>query len=476
MPLSLPGAGFTASRRKGGMMISHPPEAAGPLVIKGIRNGLAEAYANPFFFLLTALVLRLAVAVFLPPPDDFMYLMEPGRTAANLVSGRGYTFDFYGTRPESPLQAFLPPLHPWLIALAMQFPDPAQLYALFQAFLGTLTVWLVYRLATEMAGRHVGLLVAWSSALYPPHVLLVSQPHSTVLHACCLVGVLLACWWVYKRPTLGQALLAGALVGVFALGRPQIIAFLPIFVFWLWLNRVPSRQSRWGVWRLAAALFFGTLVIVLPWSARNTLLFGRPTFISTNGGVTFWNGNNPFTTGSAHDVYADKLAAYLGVEPTPGLPQVYQHPEPYPFPPEIEGQLQHLSELELDRASYLAGLQYIRQQPMDWLNLEKQKLVSFWWFRPNLGANPLYQENWTALYRVQYVPLLALTIAGMVISVRDWRRYTIIYAVMAFYTFVHLAFNVLTRYRWELELLMLIFAALTLVTVRQWIFIWRRAV
>jgi hypothetical protein len=438
-----------------------------------IRSGLTEICANPLFFLLVALAMRLAVAVYLPPPDDFMYLMEPGRTAANLVTGQGYAFDFYGTRPDSPLEAFLPPLHPWFIALALQFSHPALACALTQAILGTVTVWLLYRLATGLAvsaSRCFGLLVAWGSALYPPHLLLVGQPHSTVLHACCLIAALLAYWWVYKQHTVRHALVAGGLTGIFALGRPQVVAFVPIVAGWLWLNRVPGRQ----LWRLTAALLFGATVVVLPWCVRNTLLFGRPTFISTNGGVTFWNGNNPFTTGSAHDVYADRLAAYRGLEPDPSLPQVYQHPEPYPFPPEIEERLETISELELDRASYQAGLKYILQQPANWLKLERQKLVSFWWFRPNLGANPLYQETWTAFYRVQYTPLLALTIAGIVLSVRHWRRYTLLYAVLVFYTLVHVAFNVLTRYRWEIELLMLIFAALALETVGKRILGWKR--
>jgi len=208
-------------------------------------------------------------------------------------------------------------------------------------------------------------------------------------------------------------------------------------------------------------MVLATTVIVLPWCIRNTLLFGRPTFISTNGGVTFWNGNNPFTTGSAHDVYADKLAVYQGVERDPALPDVYQHPEPYPFPPEIEAQMQTMPELELDRAAYRAGLEYIRQHPADWLWLEGQKFVSFWWFRPNLGANPIYRDQWTLLYQIQYPFLLAPAIVGLVYSARkSWRCYALLYAVMLFYTCTHVVFNVLTRYRWEIELLMLLFAAL----------------
>jgi hypothetical protein len=255
-------------------------------------------------------------------------------------------------------------------------------------------------------------------------------------------------------------------VGVFALSRPQVVLFVPLIVAWLGLNGLRGRR----LWRSAAAMALATAVVVLPWSLRNTVLLGRPTFLSTNGGVSFWNGNNPFTTGSAHDVYADKVAAYRGIERDPSLPDVYQHPEPYPLPPEIEAQLPTIPETELDRALYRAGLAFIHEHPLEWLGLMGQKVVSFWWFRPNLGANPIYRDQWTRLYRIQYPLVLIPSIVGIALSMGpspkdskvSWRRYALLYAVLLFYTLVHVAFNVLTRYRWEIELLLLPFAALAL--------------
>jgi hypothetical protein len=423
--------------------------------------------------LAVALALRLGVAFLVPMPADFMTLSEPGWTAANLVSDKGYTFDFYGTRPDKPLQNFTSPLHPWLMALALLFPDPALAYAVLQAFLGTLTVWLLWRLAGAMTGRRAGALAGWGAALYPAHILLTAQPLSVVLHACCLVAVLLASWGLKERPSAGRALLVGGLVGLLGLGRAQILGFLPVLIGWLWLNRVRGRQLG----RTAAVLVAAAVVVLMPWSVRNAVVLGWPLPTPTNDGVTFWNGNNPFTTCCGHDVYADKLAAYQGVARDPALPDVYEHPEPYPFPSEVAAQVRTMSELELRRAFYRAGFEYIRQHPLDWLRLEWRKLVSFWWFRPNLGANPLYREHWTDLYKIQYAALLPLALAGVVLSLHGaaagsaggWRGFALLYAIMAYTSLVQVFFEVLTRYRWEIELLMLIFAALALDTV------WQRA-
>ncbi len=422
--------------------------------------------------LAVALVLRVAVALLLPLPADFMTLSEPGWTAVHLMSGEGYTFDFYGTRSNEPLQDFVPPLHPWLIALALLAPNPAVAYGLLQAILGTLTVWLLFQLATAMAGRSVAALAGWGAALYPAHVLLTGQPLSAVLHACCLVALLLAVWRLKAQPTVGRSLLTGALVGVVGLSRAHILGFVPVLIGWLWLNGVRGRSLV----RVTAGLVAAAAVVLLPWSVRNAKVLGWPFPTPTNDGVTFWNGNNPFTSGCGHDVYADKLAVYLGVARDPSLPDIYEHPEPYPFPPEVESQLTTLTELELRRAFYTAGLDYIRSNPTDWLKLEWRKLVSFWWFRPNLGANPLYRDYWTALYRVQYAVLAALTAAGVALSVRGraaapaggWRGYMLLYAIMAYTSLVQVLFEVLTRYRWEIELLMLIFAGLAIHGAWQW--------
>lgn len=427
--------------------------------------------------LVVALLLRLGVALLLPPSYDSLIDTEPGATALNLVEGRGYTYDFYGVRPDAPLVAFLPPLHPWLIALALRTPDPSRTYGLVQAVLGAGTVWLLSRLARALAGRRVGALVGWGAALYPAHLLLTGQSHSTVLHNFLLAAVLLISWQLLGRPGLGWGAAAGVLTGLLALGRPQMVALLPLAAAWFWLNGVKGRPWR----RAVGAMALGTLLVILPWCLRNSFLLGRPAFISTNGGVTFWNGNNPFTTGSAHDVYTNRLAAFRGLEaPDPALPEIWVHPEPYPFPPEIEARLATLAELALDRAAYRAGLAYIQSQPADWLRLELRKLVSFWWFRPNLGANPIYRDHWTWLYRIQYPFLLIPALLGVPLSLGALRtrpvpagagrRYLLLYSIPVLYTLVHLTYNVLTRYRWEIELLLLIPAAVA----AEQLWLWRR--
>jgi hypothetical protein len=284
-----------------------------------------------------------------------------------------------------------------------------------------------------------------------------------VLHAFFLAAIFFTVWQLSVKPVNSRALMAGGVVGVYALSRPQILGFVPIIIVWLWLIKVRGRKLL----RIVITMITVIILVVLPWSIRNYLVVGRPLPTPTNGGVTFWNGNNPFTSGSGHDVVAERLAAYQGIQRDPSLPDVYEHPEPYPFPAGIDSRIATMPELEMDRAFYRAGLDYIRNQPVDWLWLEGQKLISFWFFRPNLGANPLYRSHWTSLYRVQYGILMILAAAGMILSAREWRRYSLFYALFGYTTLMHLAYNVLTRYRWEMELFFLIFAGMAVERVWQ---------
>jgi hypothetical protein len=204
---------------------------------------------------------------------------------------------------------------------------------------------------------------------------------------------------------------------------------------------------------------------VAPWLARDLLVHRRFVWISTNGGFTFWNGNNPFTTGSAFDVQIADLAAYSGevVAAPDGVPVVQV--KPYPLPLELRGTVATLDEVVLDRALYGASLAFIQAYPRHWLGLLAQKFVSLWWFRPNVGqSSGFYQESWILPYQILYTGVLIAAVAGLVLSFKHWRRYVVVYGLFAYLTVVYVAYNAITRYRWEMEPYLLVLAALALVT------------
>jgi hypothetical protein len=90
--------------------------------------------------------------------------------------------------------------------------------------------------------------------------------------------------------------------------------------------------------------------------------------------------------------------------------------------------------------------------------------VGLWWFRPNIGlSSGFYQEAWILPYKILYAVVLLLAIVGLGISFRSWRRYVLLYGVFVYLTLAYIAFNVITRYRWEMKPYLFIFTALALV-------------
>jgi len=422
--------------------------------------------------LAAAVCLRLAALVVLHSPD-LVSASESGLTAANWVAGRGYTFDFYGYRAANPLQSFMPPLPTAVVAACLVTPWPEIAFGMVQVALSSLTVLLVYCVAAQLAGPAVGLAAAVLAAVYPPFLILVDQNTVPVLNT-----FLLALWlWAtiglidrggrqwHAAHCWRWAALAGLALGLNILSRPSSIGLLGVVLMALWLGP-QGRRAHSGNWQRPAIIVAAVMgLTVAPWLARELLVHHRFVWISTNGGFTFWNGNNPFTTGSAFDVQVADLAIYSGeVVAAPGGAPVVQV-KPYPLPLELRDTAAILDEVVLDRALYNASLTFIQAQPRRWLGLLGQKLVSLWWFRPNVGrSSGFYQESWILPYRILYAGVLIAAVAGLILSVKDWRRYVVLYGMFAYLTAVYVAYNAITRYRWEMEPYLLMLAALALVT------------
>lgn len=371
------------------------------------------------------------------------------------MDDRGYTYDFYGLRPDLPLRSFIPPLYVGLIYTCLRWAsNPALVLALEQAVLSSLVCSAIYIIALTLSRkRSTAILAALAAACYPVLILMVTVPGSLTLHAAILLWAAAVTLLLPGRPGWGWAAFAGSLWGLIALGRPALLGFVPFLVFWLWLNRTGRRDwLKTGVVLTAAVI-----LVLLPWTVRNYRIHGQIVMIATNGGFNFWNGNNPFTTGSGHDVYTERADQFLGRPHDPEQPTIIQI-YPYPMPADIQADVATISEVTLDRELYRAGVAFIRQNPREWLALAGQKLISFWWFRPHLGAS--YEASWTPYYKLMYALLMPLFAAGLVISFKDRRRYSLLYLLFAYYTITNAAFQVLTRFRWEIEPLFLVFAVL----------------
>ncbi|MEZ6013484.1 MAG: tetratricopeptide repeat protein [Planctomycetota bacterium] len=193
---------------------------------------------------------------------------------------------------------FRAPLYPvWLSLWVALFGDASTLAPrLAQAALGGVSVALTWALGRRV-GRHAGgarsatavglgaaALVAlmWSLIAFDAELLI-----PTLYVPLLLAGVLLTAR-ALEQPLPRRALLAGLVLGLSAITRPNVLLWLPLPMLML-LRRSGAR--------VAATLALGACLAILPVTVRNALE-GDPTLIATQGGVNLWIGNNPSSDGS----------------------------------------------------------------------------------------------------------------------------------------------------------------------------------
>ena len=266
----------------------------------------------------------------------------------------------------------MPPLFIWLLYACLRLSaQPALALTVVQAILSSFTAVAIFLLAVQLSShRSVAILSGLAVACYPVMVLMVTMPISLTLHLALLAWALVLTMLLARKPAGALAFAAGVLWGILALGRPAILAFLPLVILWLWWNS----RSWQDVLKVSDLILVAVIVVLLPWSVRNYRIHDRLVLVSTNSGATFWNGNNPFSTGTGHLVYTAKVDEYLGRAHDPTQPSVVQL-HPYPLPPDLQAEVATLSEIELDRRQLQAGLAFVREQPKAWLTLMAQKAI-----------------------------------------------------------------------------------------------------
>ncbi len=155
---------------------------------------------------------------------------------------------------------------------------------------GAVTVLLLYLLASRMFDRRVAVVAGMLEATFPSQVYytgaILSEPEFTMLFVAALL-VLLWKPWTRGGMACPQLLSAGLLLGAGTMVRGILVIF-PLVLLAVWLYYLHSKKRAL---LQALTVFVGISVFVVPWSMRNTIVFGELTGPSTNLGDDLCIGN-----------------------------------------------------------------------------------------------------------------------------------------------------------------------------------------
>jgi 4-amino-4-deoxy-L-arabinose transferase-like glycosyltransferase len=285
---------------------------------------------------------RIAVAIYgrhlqlAPDPHDYL------RHATSIANGHGYPATLLAA-PGSP-SALRPPAFPYLLgATQAVVGHPRASALLLEALLGTVAVWLVWFIASELWGRKAGLVAGALAAVFPPLFLLNAVPLSETLFIPLELAIVVLVLLARRReaPPLAISVACGVACGLAALTRQTGLLLVLAVVAGLLMR--PGWERRRALAASALAVV-AMVVVVAPWTARNQHQFHRFIPVALQDGVLLAG------------IYYD-TSAHL-----PGRHAVWIPPQ---FLAEFRAFYDHpgIDEGDLNTRLSSAGKRYIRRHP-----------------------------------------------------------------------------------------------------------------
>jgi len=350
-------------------------------------------------------------------PDQVEYLAL-GR---NLLRGDGLQFAderFNGAR----VYAFRTPGYPLFIAAC---GGHVVVVRVVQCLIDVSTVLAVYLLARRWLGAGPALLAAAGVTVNPFLVffcpLILSETLFTAMLAWALAVMVRP-----RRPNwamlCGVVLLALSVqVRPEALGLPVVMAIAAMFAN-------PATRTRRALPPALTGVVL-TLLVLLPWAMRNRTVLGRWIWLTTNGGITAYDGFNPDADGSSDQSF---IAA---------MPQ-----------------LKDMTELERDAYLRNQAAAFVRQNPEAAVELAGRKIARTWSPVP-LSAQYRTPAN-LAIALLYSLPLDLLAIYGVLTSAALPRAAKgFLLAPVIYFTLVHALSVGSLRYRVPVEPALAVLAA-----------------
>ena len=204
--------------------------------------------------------------------------------ALQVAAGHGFSW------PTGQATSFRAPGFPFVLAgvYALSGNSYPAAYLSF-CLMGALACLFIYLMMRELVAERGARIAAVLSAAYIPHIYLATVFSSESSFIPCLAAGL----WLFirylKQGPLWLLALAGLVFGWSALTRPFAVLLLPALLATLVWSQ---RAKRWTALVHAFVLTVLFTAVLAPWTIRNYAVHGRFVLVATNGGSTFYGGNN----------------------------------------------------------------------------------------------------------------------------------------------------------------------------------------
>ncbi len=359
------------------------------------------------------------------------------------------------------------PLYPYFLGIV--YAVVGHSYAavrVLQSIIGTGSCLLVFSITRTLAGRTQAIVAGLIAALYVPFIFFDSELLMiTIVIFFALLSLRLFVTWERER-TPWLIPLAGLSLGVAALGKPNLLLFVPAVAVWIWWvlrgGSRPTQERNGELVRSSqssrpsraaapiALLVAGVVLTLVPFTISNYLIANDFVLTSSNGGVNFWIGNNEEARGTFLVEQSMRTDLHAGSKEL------------------AEQRLgRELKPSEISGYWFGEGLRFARENPGRALELVGRKFLLFWngYEIPN-HYNLYYFRQVSTLLRfdpVLFLWVVPFGILGVYLSARSWRKYLLLYLFAGTYLLSLLPFFITSRYRLPVVPVMIVFAGVAFV-------------
>lgn len=339
---------------------------------------------------------------------------------------------------------FMGPLYPHLLAMVYAAAGRNLLLVrLLQAALSALVPVLVYRIGRRFFRPDESLVAALLAAAYGPLVYYTGAILYTTLAVTLILWILERLTApVPRRPALHR-FVTGLLFALAAVGKGNIVLFLPFAA--LVLARGVAAKPRWNR-RAPVPFLLGFAAVISLATARNYAASGDFVPLTSNGGLNFYIGNGPESSGA------------------------YEKPEGLDVDHDPSGRRmlekeygRRLSPTEVSRIWRDRALAFIREKPAAEFALMVRKSVFLLsTFEIPQIESYHFQKRYSRLVSFLFIPfgVIAPLALAAVCRRRDGRTLALT-TFLAAYAASIVLFFVLTRYRLPMLPVLMIYASIT---------------
>lgn len=384
-----------------------------------------------WFIFIISLIIRLVYVLPLSPdklsPDAYNWM----NIAWSIATGHGW-----GDTWRPPGYAL------WLGIIFSVFGKSILIARIFNGLLGSITCVIIFLIGKKIFSSTVGKISAFLVAFYPYLIAytgdLLSETFLTFIISIAVLFVILT----NENPAWKNIIITGILIGLAGLTKSTILPFFFLACGWLWWQ---TKSFRTG---FMVGVF--TLLTIAPWTLRNYLYHDKNYVMPVNTpwyslygsscDEAFWNE----MIGEFDKPHDDKMNA-------PAIPKDW-------------GYISSLPLAERDQLCKEKALTWIQKNPDKFFALIWLRLKHFWRLYPMMAYS--WQKHAAMATSGIYIPLALL---GLVFSWRNFNKTSLIFALFASYTLVHIFFNVTLRFRIPIDPYIIIFASYFLYKIWTWI-------